>query len=403
MSSFLENFNDDKGIKTLEYDVDIDKSYKKKKKNRLVIEVILILLVLVSVILLIINFSKVKVPNFNNKLYSVASSWASKSQISIIKNEVFSDKYEEGYIIKQNISSGTKINKKDSIEITVSKGPNPEEVIKFPDLNKMIGSDIKSWIDDNKLINTTLIEQNSEVIEKGKIISYSFKSSLVSETNFKRNDELNIIISKGNIIYDKDIEVINFINKTKDDAIKWCSEKNIVCIFNEVLSDSYENLKIVSQSIKVAQIISKEDKITFDVSVGKGIIVPNYFDVTSENASSINNKFDIKIKYVYNMSYSYGKLISQSVKAGTKKIETDNKIELVYSLGKPYFSSLVGTSVSEVAKIFYDYNSKGVNFTYEIIYVNSDKDKGSIVETSKSNEFVTMNENIIIKVSNKVE
>lgn len=403
MSSFLENFNDDKGIKTLEYDVDIDKSYKKKKKNRLVIEVILILLVLVSVILLIINFSKVKVPNFNNKLYSVASSWASKSQISIIKNEVFSDKYEEGYIIKQNISSGTKINKKDSIEITVSKGPNPEEVIKFPDLNKMIGSDIKSWIDDNKLINTTLIEQNSEVIEKGKIISYSFKSSLASETNFKRNDELNIIISKGNIIYDKDIEVINFINKTKDDAIKWCSEKNIVCIFNEVLSDSYENLKIVSQSIKVAQIISKEDKITFDVSVGKGIIVPNYFDVTSENASSINNKFDIKIKYVYNMSYSYGKLISQSVKAGTKKIETDNKIELVYSLGKPYFSSLVGTSVSEVAKIFYDYNSKGVNFTYEIIYVNSDKDKGSIVETSKSNEFVTMNENIIIKVSNKVE
>ena len=403
MSSFLENFNDDKGIKTLEYDVDIDKSYKKKKKNRLVIEVILILLVLISLILLIINFSKVKVPNFDNKLYSVASSWASKSQISIIKNEVFSDKYEEGYIIKQNISSGTKINKKDSIEITVSKGPNPEEVIKLPDLNKMTGSEIKSWIDDNKLINTTLIEQNSEVIEKGKIISYSFKSSLVSETNFKRNDELNIIISKGNIIYDKDIEVINFINKTKDDAIKWCSEKNIVCTFNEVLSDSYENLKIVSQSIKVAQIISKEDKITFDVSVGKGIIVPNYFDVTSENASSINNKFDIKIKYVYNMSYSYGKLISQSVKAGTKKIETDNKIELVYSLGKPYFSSLVGTSVSEVAKIFYDYNSKGVNFTYEIIYVNSDKDKGSIVETSKSNEFVTMNENIIIKVSNKVE
>ena len=70
MSSFLENFNDDKGIKTLEYDVDIDKSYKKKKKNRLVIEVILILLVLISLILLIINFSKVKVPNFNNKLYS---------------------------------------------------------------------------------------------------------------------------------------------------------------------------------------------------------------------------------------------------------------------------------------------------------------------------------------------
>ena len=148
--------------------------------------------------------------------------------------------------------------------------------------------------------------------------------------------------------------------------------------------------------------ISKDQILSFEVSAGKGIIVPNYSNVTSENASSINTKFDIKLKYVYNMVTSYGKLISQSVKPGIKKLETDNKIELVYSLGKPYFSNLVGTSVSEVAKIFYDYNQKGVNFTYEIVYVNSDKEKGSIIETSKSNEFVTTNENIIIKVSNGV-
>ena len=100
------------------------------------------------------------------------------------------------------------------------------------------------------------------------------------------------------------------------------------------------------------------------------------------------------------MSVSYGKLISQSVKSGTIKKADDNEVVLTYSLGVPYFSSLNGTSESEVAKVFYEYNQKGVNFTYTIKYVDSEEEKGKVVWSSKSNEFVSMKEYIEIHVSN---
>lgn len=69
-------------------------------------------------------------------------------------------------------------------------------------------------------------------------------------------------------------------------------------------------------------------------------------------------------------------------------------------MGVPYFTSLIGTSESEIAKIFYEYNQKGVNFTYSIKYVDSEEEKGKIVWSSKSNEFVSMKEHIEISVSN---
>ena len=103
---------------------------------------------------------------------------------------------------------------------------------------------------------------------------------------------------------------------------------------------------------------------------------------------------------VYSMDASYGKLISQSVKAGTTKKETDNEVTLKYSLGQPYFASLNGTLESEIAKTFYEYNQKGANFTYTIKYVDSSEEKGTIVWTSKSNEFVSLKEEFEIHVSN---
>ena len=147
--------------------------------------------------------------------------------------------------------------------------------------------------------------------------------------------------------------------------------------------------------------MAKENtQITFIVSLGEGITIPNYYNVSSDNASNLNDKVKVKIRNVYSMNVSYGKLISQSIKAGTMVKADDNEITLTYSLGIPYFASLNGKNENEIAKIFYDYNQNGVNFTYTIKYVDSEEEKGNIVWSSKSNEFVSMKEYIEIHVSN---
>ena len=409
MNSFLDNFTEEEkdkkniiGIKEVEYDIEKDQKYSNNKKKKIIIEVLSVLLLIVISVFIFINISKVEVPDFNNQLSSIVKKWADKNNIQLIEEEQYDDEILEDFIINQNIKPGKKISKNSTFKITISKGNDPSEKIKVPDLKNMTGSEIKEWIDTNKLTSTIITEENSIKIEKGKLISYAFSSATTDENNFTRSDSLEIIISKGNIEYDKKIEVPNLIDKSKEDVIKWCTENNIICNYSDVISDEYEIGRITSQSIKMGESITTDTKMKLNVSAGKGITIPNFYGVTSENAPAVNSKLDIKIKLIYNMNIGYGQLISQSVKAGTRKLETDNKIELIYSLGKPYFSSLIGTSESELAKVFYEYNQKGLKFTYTVKYINSEKDKGTIVWASKYNEFVTINENIEVHVSNGI-
>ena len=406
MSNFLNNFSENNlepGIKVVEYDVESDNKYKKNKNKKLLIEIIVVIIIICLISIGIIQFSKVEVPDFNNQLYSIVEKWGTNNKIQIIIKEEYSNDFLEDYVIKQSIEEGDRISKKTILTITVSKGSNPDEIIKVPDLSIMDGSQIKNWINENNLINTTIKEENSSTIPKSSLISYSFDSATVNNDNFKRSDILTIIISKGEIQYEKNIEVINLVSKTKDEVTKWCAESNLVCNFSEVISDNYEIGKITSQSIVTGEVISISSVVSFTVSAGEGIIVPNYSTVGSESANTLNSKLDTKIKMLYNMQVNYGTLISQSIKAGTRVLESDNKVELIYSLGKPYFNSLVGTSENALAKTFYDYNQLGVNFSYTVKYVNSELEKGSIVWSSKSNEFVTLKENIEIHVSNGIK
>ncbi len=410
MSSFLSNFTEEepkevkkeqKGIKIVENELENDTTYASKKKKRLIIEIIVGLLVICVITTLIIYFSKIGVPNFNNQLVSIADKWSSENKIQIIKKETYNNDFDEDYVISQSIKSGTKISKKTIVEITVSKGSDPDEKITVPDFKKMTGAEIRNWIEDNNLLNTIITEKNSKKIAKGELISYAFTSATVDKNNFTRSDSLEIVISKGDM-EEATIEVPNLVSKTKEELTKWCSDNGLVCKFSDAISDDYEVGKVTYQSKKAGEVISTDTKLTFKVSVGKGITIPNYSNITSENAAAANAKVDVKIKYLYSMDIAYGNLISQSVKAGSRKMETDNKVELVYSLGKPYFDSLEGKKESELAKIFYDYNQKGVQFTYTIKYINSEEEKGTIVSSSKSNEFVTMTETIEVRVSNGI-
>lgn len=400
MSSFLEKFDEKTdGIESEESVLEEDTSYlekqKKKKKKTILISVILILIILLYFLL----SSLITVPNFVNGLSSVATKWGTNHKITIKIEETYDNKVEEGFVISQSISSGKKIRKNQTLTIVVSKGFDPNEKIKVPDLKAMTAEEIKEWKEKEDLSNVTIQEEYSNTVSKGEVISYEFDSVTVNENNFTRNDSLMIIVSKGI----ESISMEDFTNKTKEDIQKWCLEKGIKYEFKEVFHDTITSGQMVSQSIQSGETIEKNSVVTFEISKGVGIKIPNYFSYSSEEASSINPSIKVQIKQAYHMSVSYGKLISQSLPAGVMKSESDAEITLIYSLGIPYFASLKGTNESELAKIFYEYNQKGVQFTYHITYVNSSEEKGTIISSSKSNEFVSMKEHIEIQVSNGIE
>lgn len=368
----------------------------KKKKKQKIITIIVSIVIVITISLLVIFSQIVEVPNFVNGLNTIATKWGKNNDVEIIEEEQYDTKITERIVISQSIKDGTKIFKKSSIKIIVSKGKNPNEKILVPEKDSATASDIKAWKEENDLSNVTIKEEHSSEIETGKIIKYEFENIATNETNFTRSDKLTIIVSKGA----KVLNMEDFTSKTQTEAEKWCQENNVNYEVKEKFSDTIENGKIISQSVENGQELTDDTTIVFEVSIGAGIKIPNYSKVSSDEAQELSDKVKLKIKNVYNMNVSYGKLISQSVKAGTTKKETDNEVTLTYSLGKPYFSNMNGISESEIAKTFYEYNQKGVNFTYTIKYVDSSEEKGKIVWTSKCNEFVTLKEEIEIHVSN---
>ena len=401
MSSFLEKFNEEikdetNGIIVETNELEEDKTYLKKKKKQKIITVIIGIIMAIAIILLAIFSRIVKVPNFVNGLNTIATKWGKNNDIEIVEEQQYDNKITEGIVISQSIKDGKRIFKKSSIKIIVSKGKNPNEKISVPEKDLSTATDIKAWKEENDLSNVTIKEEYSSEIETGKIIKYEFENIATNETNFTRSDKLTVTVSKGK----KVLIMEEFVSKTQTEAEKWCQENNVNYKLKEKFSDTIEDGKIISQSIGKGQEITDNDIITFEVSIGAGVTIPNYSRVSSDEAQELNDKVKVKIKNVYNLNVAYGKLISQSVKAGTTKKETDNEIILTYSLGKPYFSSINSISESEIAKTFYEYNQKGVNFTYTIKYVDSSEEKGTIVWTSKCNEFVTLKEEIEIHVSN---
>ena len=138
------------------------------------------------------------------------------------------------------------------------------------------------------------------------------------------------------------------------------------------------------------------------ISVGKAIIVPNYGDYSVETAGAAVEGMEASVQQLFSDSVPFGKIISQSVPAGTKLTGKDSKaVKLVYSAGQPYIKSYFGQLEGDLPKLIYeDFNSKGANITYDIYYIDSDQEKGTIVKMSVYNQYIPSNAYLTFGISN---
>ena len=76
-----------------------------------------------------------------------------------------------------------------------SDGPDPDELVTFPDIKNMTMDEIQDWIKENKLLKTKVVTEYSTTVEKDMVIKFDLKN--ISENNFTRGTNLNITVSKG--------------------------------------------------------------------------------------------------------------------------------------------------------------------------------------------------------------
>lgn len=389
-------------VKNELHDVEIDPNYVKKQQQKKLMLIGGALLSLIVIYVIYYQVTRVKMPNFTDKSITDVRKWANETNMEAEYKTAFSLDKDSNDVIKQSIKSGENVKKGSTITFTISEGPDPEETLKLPDFKVMSQPETEEWVSKNKAENLNVLMEYNDKLDKGKFIRIEFGNKDVTADTYKRRDLGNVYYSKGKEIFEKNIAVPDFTGKQKNDVAEWGTKNDIAITFEEADSDKVEEGLVLSQSQAKNSKVAKKDKLTVTLSLGKAAVVPNFSNYSAENAASSSDGLEVTVQQVFSDSVAYGKLMSQSIPAGTKLTGKDSKsIQVVYSTGRPYIKSYYGQLEGDIPKFIYDdFNSKGASMTFEIYYIDSDKEKGEIVKMNVYNQYIPMTSHLVFGISN---
>ena len=377
-----------------------DPSYKKRQLRK---KIILIASSIVAIALVSFGYYRlttVKVPNFVGKQISEVRDWGVETGVKINPEQVYDFEAEINDVIKQNQTPGKRMKKKQKLVVYTSLGPDPKQIIKLPEFKEMTYDQAEEWMAEQKAENVTIQQEYSDKVKKDQLIKQEFSHKDFDSSKYKREDQMILTYSKGKEVFEKNISMPNFVKKDKSKVDEWVKANQIDATIKWVDAESTKG-KVLTQSVEAKTKVAKRDKITFTISKGKAIIVPNFADFNKNNIEEVTG-LTVQVKEQFSDAIGFGGLISQSVEAGKKYYEGDDIpiVNVVYSAGKPYLRSYIGELEGDLAERFFDdYRSKGANITYTTYRTPSSEPKGTVVKMSTYNEFVSTDFSVSIGIS----
>ncbi|CAG9620408.1 PASTA domain-containing protein [Sutcliffiella rhizosphaerae] len=387
----------------IDEDVEVDPDYKNKKRRKQMMIAAGSAIALILIFFIYYQLVHVKMEDFVDKPVSEARTWVAENGLEMELTQEFSNEYGENQIISQSVPAKDKVRKGKTVQFVSSKGADPDDIIPLPDFSLLNQGEIENWIEENHAKNLKVVYEFSDKIDNGEFIRMEIRDSNIKAEEYKRKDSAAVYLSKGKEVFEKNIAVPDFTNKTKDEVEQWAKTNMIEMEYEEEDSNTIEANLIISQSIKADEKIAKMDQMKVKVSLGKATIIPNFSELTPDEASE-QSGFLLSVKQRFHADVSYGKLISQSIEAGTKLTnQEDTAVTVVYSLGRPYLRDYRGQLDGDLPRLFYeDYHSKGANVNYIVKYVDSPEIKGTVVDMSAFNQFIAMTYTVEVHVSNNV-
>lgn len=357
---------------------------EKKPVNKIALIVVIAVLILASILGYFLFLApKIEMPDFLHKTKSDVTAWVKQQQIEtsgIIFNEEYNFDYDADTILSQDVKAGTKVKNNVKITFLISKGADPDELIKVPDIKAMEKDDIKDWISKNKLTKTKITTVYDENVEIDKVISYVFSGS--DEDTFTRSSTLKINISKGPAPAGV-ISVEDFVKKDYSVVETWAASKKVKVEKVESYSNDIPSGYVMSQSVEAGKTLKEGESLRVVVSKGKAVTVTNLCGKMREDAEAWCSDNGLSARTVVRYSgndSNYGEVIEQSIASGTV-VAAGETIELTISKGKLRPSTFTGTSKEELRNWIKDANQYGAelylgNAHYEI---NDDVPAGQII------------------------
>jgi beta-lactam-binding protein with PASTA domain len=395
----------------------------------------------------------VSMPDFYGKSKADVLQWEKDNQMDVTLHEVFNQDIEYGKIFDQNIKKDTKITRKDSVEISISRGKS----IQVPDFTGMsrseaselaalygisvffrlkvskaeidtvISQDLAAGmeIDQKQILTLQLAKEEGKVIvpdftgltgaeakslagiygikvflrgsdeagEQGVIISQSIASGKKID-----EDQMITLVLKG----DKEVVIIpDFEGMSKSEAEVLAKNLNIPLSYYEIETTQASNQTVIGQNIKAKTQVDAGKTILLSVAVNSGIRAGKISEMTLDGAKAwaMQNGITLNIIDCYSRDYSAGRLYDQDCDAGDF-IPSGKLLTVYHSLGLVMADNFIGKTKSEIIKWKNEVNQKGAGIRLTFIPdMDTTKAKGIITNQSILEELIDLDQVIWVWVS----
>ena len=326
---------------------------------------------------------KISLPDIKSMTKSELDSWISKNKLTKTKiTTSYNDTVEKDEVISYELKGVEEddFTRSSTLNISVSKGPQPAGTVTVSDFKNKYYSEVESWAKTNK-ITLNKVESYSDSIESGLVMSQSVDAN----KTIKQGETLTVTVSKG-----KGVKVPDFSSMNEEEIRTWANKNNLTVDVNSKYSDSDD--KVLSSNVTKGSLVSSSDDINVVLNAGKYFYADDeeLTDLLVPGKANINKLEDWCNKkrskgidaYVGNWSesaevysnYEKGTIISVEISSyetgkiydANDRLPLDVRFSVVISKGRYYkmsdlFSSSGDTkaTVSDVIDVL---SSKGITF-----------------------------------------
>lgn len=380
-----------------------DPDSRKKKLRRKLIAIPSVTAGVLLLGLLLYYMYTVEVPDFVGEREDDVQEWGLLNDIYVREDEVYELEKEEGTVISQSPSGGERIFSEDEVQVTISKGPDPQEELELPDFSELTPREAEEWKEEKRADNIIIDQEFDEEVDKNELMEKEFRDSGVTAEEYRREDRLVLTYSRGEEEIEKDIEVPDFEEEEKTEAEEWADTEEVELEVETDYSDTVPEGEIIRQDTTPETEIAEGDEFIVTVSKGEATRVPSFEGLNREEAEIEARSAGVSINTMerYHNEVNYGSLIEQSIPAGTLLEEQDEEeIILYYSRGIPEVPELAGATESEAVERLEELNEKGAEISYDFkrIY-DSRTPQGEVIFNTHANSRVEVGSKLMVTVS----
>lgn len=206
----------------------------------------------------------IQVPDIESMYKDELQNWVKQNKLTKTKIvSSFSDDVEEGAVISYEFkgADAETFTRSSTLNITVSKGPQPAGNVQ---VNNFVGQDysaVESWGKQNN-ITIEKVGSYSDTAVLNSVISQSIEP----KKNIKEGETLTVVVSLG-----KGIKIPDFSSMSVTQIDKWLKDNENYCDTDYKYSTS--NSYVLSQSVASGKYIGEDNKVLLTINKGNGFYI----------------------------------------------------------------------------------------------------------------------------------